>query len=275
MSANHPSRLLPPSPARPARTAQWRGASKTDDNAEDDNETDNLDRFHDNIAPPVAKTGIARMTGNSLAALTQRAQSSLAVPRGVTTFDLASQAAAEATHEVIALVGRRLVTNWANVQRFQAGIDATAPTIVVSFLGDTAVGKSTLIAALMGGGDDAPFVQRASSQTASTTCNVNLYPCRSLGGGLVVNLLDFEGEGGSASPVMLTDGTARPFARGGVTSSVAGTDYVARMARHLGVDVDAREVTPTGTLLAALCSTPWRNTCGLQPARFTHCHAPN
>lgn len=204
------------------------------------------------------------MTGDELAALTGRAQQTLAAgarARAGGAADLAALAAREAQHEIVALVGRRLVTNWDNLRRFQAGIDATAPTIVVSFLGDTAVGKSTLIAALMGRGEAAPFVQRSAAQSASTTSNVNLYPCRSLSGGvsgtggradgLVVNLLDFEGEGGSAAPVMARDGGGSGrFRVGGLPLGPLppGAAYAESTARRLGVDVDARDVSPTGAL---------------------------
>ena len=47
-----------------------------------------------------------------------------------------------------------------------------------------------------------PFCQVASSQKAATTYNVNLYVCKSLVPGMNVNLLDYEGENGSDTPVM-------------------------------------------------------------------------
>jgi len=102
----------------------------------------------------------------------------------------------------VALMGRELTVNWANYNSFKAQVSGSAPVMVVSFLGDTSVGKSTTIAALMASDEERPHVQRGRDQTASTTCNVNLYASAALGDRLAVNFLDFEGESGSETPMM-------------------------------------------------------------------------
>ena len=109
---------------------------------------------------------------------------------------------AESQHELVALVGKSLAVRWDNYRAFSDGIIPTEPCMVVSLLGDTAVGKSTTIAELMGDAEERPHVQRGRDQSASTTFNVNFFPCRSLVDGLTINFLDFEGESGSEAPLM-------------------------------------------------------------------------
>lgn len=192
----------------------------------------------------------------------------------------------ERRHELIALVGRALTLNYSNYNRFRACscrppsspptathargaahapgcAHASSPTMVMSFLGDTEVGKSTTIRALMGDAEDRPFVQRgiASSsaatgmetvaaaapsqgwmQTNSTTFNVNLYPCRALLPGSVVNFLDFEGENGSEAPVM--------SAGDGGSSSGGGTSGYMRATAHV-LGISAMAATAASPLVRA------------------------
>ena len=123
----------------------------------------------------------------------------------------------ESRHELVALMGRELTVNWANYNAFKAEVDS-APVMVVSFLGDTSVGKSTTISALMSSFEDKPHVQRGRDQTRSTTGNVNLYASAALGDRLSVNFLDFEGEAGSETPMMVGGGSGQ---QGGVRSTTA------------------------------------------------------
>lgn len=134
----------------------------------------------------------------------------------------------------------------------------TAPRTAPAPAGDTAVGKSTCIRELMGRDEDRPYVQRSSDQSASTTCNVNLFPCSSLLSGMTINFLDFEGEGGSAAPVMM--GGAAPGkaagARGVSTWAAAPPALsmlaaVAHAAQENRLPTDASALT-TATLLTAL-----------------------
>jgi hypothetical protein len=111
----------------------------------------------------------------------------------------------ERSHEIIGLLGKQLVINWGNFNRWKNASNSSAATMVVSFLGDTNVGKSTTIAGLMSADEERPFVQKARQQTessSSTTSNINLYPCLSLSDGMTINFLDFEGECGSEIPLM-------------------------------------------------------------------------
>jgi len=95
---------------------------------------------------------------------------------GTDASELAAARSAEVRHELVALLDGKLTLNWANYEDFRARADPEAPTLVVSFLGDTSVGKSTVIRALIGdGGETRPYVQRSSAQSASTTYNVNMY----------------------------------------------------------------------------------------------------
>jgi hypothetical protein len=95
----------------------------------------------------------------------------------------------------------QLLLNYHNWTRFRRDVDQDEPTMVISFLGDTEVGKSHTIRELMDAGEDRPFVQRGQDQHTSTTANVNLYPCKSLVPGVTVNMLDYEGEHGSEATV--------------------------------------------------------------------------
>ena len=71
------------------------------------------------------------------------------------------------------------------------------------------MGKSHTIRELMGPAEtERPFVQNSATQRASTTANVNLYACRALVPGAVVQFLDYEGEHGSEAPVALVGGGA-------------------------------------------------------------------
>lgn len=127
----------------------------------------------------------------------------------------------ESKHEVIALLqqpggGSNLCMNWANWNQYKAAVDDGSPTLVVSFLGDTEVGKSHTIRELMNPLEERPFVQRGRDQNASTTFNVNLYSCRSLVRDAVVHLLDFEGENGSDTPILaLARGTKGTVSKAG------------------------------------------------------------
>ena len=177
---------------------------------------------------------VAALTGEQLMALAQQAhaamQSAPASAAPTAPLTLTEVLGAELQHEVVSLRGRELVVQWGNLRRFQAAAEATQPTMVVSFLGDTSVGKSTTIGELMSGDSGRPFVQRGRGQTCSTTNNVNLYPCRSLAAGLTVNFLDFEGEGGSESFV--------------ASAQAASGAFSAHAMRILGLD--AEEASPRG-----------------------------
>jgi hypothetical protein len=99
--------------------------------------------------------------------------------------------------------------------------------LVVSFLGDTSVGKSTVIRELIGDlyGEDRPYVQRSAEQLSSTTSNVNMFTSERMVAGYAVHLLDFEGESGSATPLMAASGGGAGSAGGkppGHTSRLAG-----------------------------------------------------
>lgn len=118
--------------------------------------------------------------------------------------DIRVARAAELKHELVALVNGRLCVNYENLEMFRHRADVDKPTLVVSLLGDTSVGKSTLVRELIGdGGEDRPFVQRPAEQlSSSTTSNVNIYTSQRILDGYDVHFLDFEGESGSAEPVM-------------------------------------------------------------------------
>jgi hypothetical protein len=145
----------------------------------------------------------AVMSGETLADILSMVEGgSQSRPTALLSSDLSTAKDMERKHEIVALVGQRLTVNFENYNRYRASSDVESATMVVSFLGDTAVGKSTTIRELMKSGEQRPFVQRASEQSASTTFNVNLYPCHSLFKGMTVNFLDFEGESGSSMPAM-------------------------------------------------------------------------
>jgi hypothetical protein len=55
----------------------------------------------------------------------------------------------------------------------------------------------------MGPTESRPFVQQSREQRASTTANINLYPCTSLVPTASVLFLDYEGEHGSEAPALL------------------------------------------------------------------------
>jgi GTPase SAR1 family protein len=133
----------------------------------------------------------------------------------------------ERRHELVALVDGRLTLNFANYEAFRDRGDVDAPTLVVSFLGDTSVGKSTVIRELIGDlyGEDRPYVQRSAEQLSSTTSNVNMFTSARMVAGYAVHLLDFEGESGSATPLMAASGGGAGAAAGkppGHTARVAG-----------------------------------------------------
>lgn len=130
---------------------------------------------------------------------------------------------AELKHELIALLDGKLTLNWANFEELRSRADPEAPTLVVSFLGDTSVGKSTIIRELIGeGAGERPFVQRSTEQSASTTYNVNMYTSNSVLSGFNVQFLDYEGESGSAEPVM-TASTSQFAARAAFTGALTRT----------------------------------------------------
>ena len=109
---------------------------------------------------------------------------------GGVSEDLSAARASELQHELVALLDGKLTLNYANYEEFRARADPDAPTLVVSFLGDTSVGKSTVIRALIGdGGEFRPFVQRSSTQSASTTYNVNMYTSARVLDGFAVHFL--------------------------------------------------------------------------------------
>lgn len=140
----------------------------------------------------------------------------------------------ERRHEIVALLpgggetGWHLLLNYRNWNAIRGRIDEDAPTMVISFLGDTEVGKSHTIRELMSDGEERPFVQRGADQRASTTSNVNLFECRSLVPGVTVNLLDFEGENGSEATVVGGSGaTSRKGSGSGGTASALGIGLAA------------------------------------------------
>jgi hypothetical protein len=140
----------------------------------------------------------------------------------------------ERRHEIVALLpgggetGWHLLLNYRNWNAIRGRIDEDAPTMVISFLGDTEVGKSHTIRELMSDGEERPFVQRGADQRASTTSNVNLFECRSLVPGVTVNLLDFEGENGSQATVVGGSGaTSRKGSGSGGTASALGIGLAA------------------------------------------------
>ena len=110
----------------------------------------------------------------------------------------------EAQHEIFRLSPSGLDLNSENWDRFQEGIDPFSPTLVVSFLGDTSAGKSHTIRELMSPTESRPFCQDSTTQQTATTFNVNLFQCRSIVEGTVINLVDYEGENGSNTPLMAT-----------------------------------------------------------------------
>lgn len=177
------------------------------------------------------------ITGDLLARATQMATDGKPASTGAAIKNLLQR---ERKHEIVALVGRELTVNWANYNAYKTRIDPAAPVMVVSFLGDTSVGKSTTIAALMSDEEERPHVQRGRDQTASTTFNVNLYASASLADGLAVNFLDFEGESGSETPLM-AGGKARDYSKGGGKGAGSGIGAHARSltdqtAHLLGLD---------------------------------------
>lgn len=110
--------------------------------------------------------------------------------------------AEEMNHEIIAL-GDKLVVNEENLAELRASVDPDAAALVVSFLGDTSAGKSHTIRELMSASESRPFCQEARGQSVATTFNVNLFPCQSIAPGMVVHLVDYEGENGSNTPIMM------------------------------------------------------------------------
>jgi ribosome biogenesis GTPase A len=144
---------------------------------------------------PLLPTNASEATsGEAVARAAVMAHKSSAGAAGGLRDALHSIIETEGSHELVALVGTTLTLRWDNYSRMKAAIVPTEPCMVVSFLGDTAVGKSTTIAELMGSHEARPFVQRGRDQTASTTFNVNCFPSRSLMEGFTINFLDFEGE---------------------------------------------------------------------------------
>jgi len=112
----------------------------------------------------------------------------------------------------------------------------------------------------MGRDEERPYVQRSSEQSASTTCNVNLFPCHTLLGGMTINFLDYEGEGGSAAPVMMTGTGGGKSARGaspwttlaaGPTTTLGTLAAMAHAAQENRLPTDASALA-TATLLTAL-----------------------
>ena len=147
-------------------------------------------------------------SGRYLASLLSVAEE---VPSGAGTDDsskaamdpsVRSAALSEMDHEIIAL-GDRLIVNEANLEALKDGIEPDAPALVVSFLGDTSAGKSHTIRELMGTEESRPYCQDARSQKMATTFNVNLFSSTTMAPGMVVHLVDYEGENGSNTPVMM------------------------------------------------------------------------
>lgn len=173
------------------------------------------------------------------------AATSLVNPAALSTKgpDIRAARTVELRHELVALVSGRLCVNYENLETFRQQADVDKPTLVVSLLGDTSVGKSTLVRELIGdGGEDRPFVQRPAEQLgSSTTSNVNIYTSQRILDGYDVHFLDFEGESGSAEPVM---GVAS-FGSGGLGGS--GGPRSARTA-------DSARAATTSALLAAVDS---------------------
>jgi len=172
-----------------------------------------------------------RLSGASAAPAGAGAPAPPAAP--APTPSLSAAAAAEASHEVIALLAGptapggaasppALCMHWANWNALKRSVDEGSPTLVVSFLGDTEVGKSHTIRELMDRVEERPFVQRGREQRASTTFNVNLYSCRSLVPGAVVHLLDFEGENGSEAPLLAGAAGRAGGGAGGAAGAAAG-----------------------------------------------------
>jgi hypothetical protein len=108
----------------------------------------------------------------------------------------------EMNHEIIGL-GDKLVINEENLAELRASVDPDAAALVVSFLGDTSAGKSHTIRELMSVSESRPYCQEARGQSVATTFNVNLFPCQTIAPGMVVHLVDYEGENGSNTPIMM------------------------------------------------------------------------
>lgn len=109
----------------------------------------------------------------------------------------------EVRHEIVALGGDgQLALNEPNWAKFRSESDAAAPTLVLSFLGDTSAGKSHTIRELLSDEVERPYCQQAASQMNATTFNVNLFVCKTLVPGVSLNFLDYEGENGTDTPVM-------------------------------------------------------------------------
>lgn len=151
--------------------------------------------------------------------------SSITGPVAPKGSDIRVARAAELRHELVALVNGRLCVNYENLEMFRHRADVDKPTLVVSLLGDTSVGKSTLVRELIGdGGEDRPFVQRPAEQlSSSTTSNVNIYTSQRILDGYDVHFLDFEGESGSAEPVMGVGGGGPRSARAADSARAAAT----------------------------------------------------
>ena len=195
----------------------------------------------DNLTPDADAADTSSLSGDQLMRLAQHAHAMRDQHPEVggaaqSTLTLGDVIGEELRHEIVILRGRELVIQWSNLRRLQAEANAAQPTMVVSFLGDTSVGKSTTIGELMQGDAGRPFVQRGRGQIRSTTNNVNLYPCRTLASGLVVNFLDFEGEGGSESFVAAKSNAV----------SAGQNVFSAHAMRVLGLDGAEERLNPRG-----------------------------
>lgn len=185
----------------------------------------------------LARVGLASATAAASAA--KSAAVGLKPKQQGGTASLKDQIAQESKHEIVALTGRNLTVNWGNYKRYQEMVSPTDPVMVVSLVGDTSVGKSTTISSLMSQDESKPYVPKSSTQDNSTTYNVNLYPSASLGDGIAVNFLDFEGECGSSTPAMSGAGAV---AGGGGNAAYAG--FRQHTARLLGMNLTAGMESP-------------------------------
>lgn len=157
----------------------------------------------------------------------------------------------ENRHEIIALMGRSMVLNYSNFNKLKASAAKQAsPTLVISLLGDTEVGKSTTIRELMAEEEERPFVQRGR-QVSSTTHNVNLYTSHSFNSGeddvldTTVHFLDFEGENGSANPVMSSSTGSLSGGSGSGGSSGSGSGSI-NLAGGSGSGSSSSAIGPAG-----------------------------
>ncbi len=181
----------------------------------------------------------------------------------------------EMKHEIIGL-GERLVVNEENLAALKSSVDPDAPALIVSFLGDTSAGKSHTIRQLMSASESRPFCQNARGQSMATTFNVNLFPCTSIAPGMVVHLVDYEGENGSNTPVMMavSPTPSRARERGGARAARLESQLDSRSSASRRAPLSrprCASVRPSPTCSCALplcrlaCRRLGASSCGRDP----------